>query len=99
MTCANCAATLMLAEDVPLAVMSAALGLSGVAITMAHYAAVVPHPLSDAAAAMDRALGVESSATGWTTTRRWSSNGAERVGSWRTQRTASGGNTYVAPRR
>lgn len=50
------AATLMLAEGVPLAVISEWLGHSGIAITAAHYAAVVPALRRDAADAMDRAL-------------------------------------------
>ncbi|MEO8625616.1 MAG: site-specific integrase [Candidatus Limnocylindrales bacterium] len=53
------AATIMLAEGVPLAVISATLGHSGVAITMQHYAAVVPELLTAAADAMERALGTE----------------------------------------
>jgi integrase len=54
------AATLMLAEGVPLAVISEWLGHSGIAVTAAHYAAVVPALRQDAANAMDRALaGVE----------------------------------------
>ena len=50
------AATLMLAEGVPLAVISEWLGHSGIAITAAHYAAVVPALRREAADAMDRAL-------------------------------------------
>ena len=50
------AATLMLAEGVPLAVISEWLGHSGIAITAAHYAAVVPELRREAADAMDRAL-------------------------------------------
>jgi len=50
------AATLMLAEGVPLAVISEWLGHSGIAITAAHYAAVVPALRGEAADAMDRAL-------------------------------------------
>jgi integrase len=50
------AATLMLAEGVPLAVISEWLGHSGIAITAAYYAAVVPTLRRDAADAMDRAL-------------------------------------------
>jgi integrase len=50
------AATLMLAEGVPLAVISEWLGHAGIAITAAHYAAVVPALRRDAADAMDRAL-------------------------------------------
>jgi len=51
------AATLMLAEGVPLAVISQWLGHSSIGITASHYAAVVPTLQRDAAAAMDRALG------------------------------------------
>ena len=51
------AATLMLAEGVPLAVISEWLGHAGIAITAAHYAAVVPELRRDAADAMDRAIG------------------------------------------
>lgn len=50
------AATLMLAEGVPLAVVSEWLGHAGIAITAAHYAAVVPALRQEAADAMDRAL-------------------------------------------
>jgi integrase len=50
------AATLMLAEGVPLAVISEWLGHAGIAITAAHYAAVVPALRRDAADAIDRAL-------------------------------------------
>jgi integrase len=50
------AATLMLAEGVPLAVISEWLGHAGIAITAASYAAVVPALRHEAAAAMDRAL-------------------------------------------
>jgi integrase len=50
------AATLMLAEGVPLAVISEWLGHSGIAITASHYAAIVPTLRRDAADAMDRAL-------------------------------------------
>jgi integrase len=50
------AATLMLAEGVPLAVISEWLGHSGIAITAQHYAAIVPALHRDAADAMDRAL-------------------------------------------
>ena len=50
------AATLMLAEGVPLAVISELLGHAGIAITASHYAAVVPQLRQDAADAMDRAL-------------------------------------------
>jgi len=51
------AATLMLAEGVPLAVISEWLGHAGIAITASHYAAVVPELRREAADAMDRALG------------------------------------------
>lgn len=51
------AATMMLAEGVPLAVISEWLGHAGIAITAAHYAAVVPALRREAADAMDRALG------------------------------------------
>lgn len=50
------AATMMLAEGVPLPVISEWLGHSGIAITAQHYAAVVPELRRDAAAAMDRAM-------------------------------------------
>lgn len=50
------AATMMLAEGVPLAVISEWLGHAGIAITAAHYAAVVPELRREAAEAMDRAL-------------------------------------------
>ncbi len=50
------AATLMLAEGVPLAVISEWLGHAGIAITAQHYAAVVPQLRQEAADAMDRAL-------------------------------------------
>jgi integrase len=50
------AATMLLAEGVPLAVISEWLGHSGIAVTAAHYAAVVPELHRQAAAAMDRAL-------------------------------------------
>ena len=50
------AATLLLAQGVPLAVISEWLGHAGIAITMAHYAAIVPSLRLEAAAAMDRAL-------------------------------------------
>jgi integrase len=53
------AATLMLAEGVPLAVISEWLGHSGIAITASHYAAIVPTLRRDAADAMDRALKVD----------------------------------------
>jgi integrase len=46
----------MLAEGVPLAVISEWLGHAGIAITAAHYAAVVPALRREAADAMDRAL-------------------------------------------
>jgi integrase len=51
------AATLMLAEGVPLAVISEWLGHAGIAITAASYAAIVPQLRLEAAEAMDRALG------------------------------------------
>jgi integrase len=54
------AATMMLAEGIPLAVISEWLGHAGIAITAAHYAAVVPELRRDAADAMDRALRGES---------------------------------------
>jgi integrase len=50
------AATLMLAEGVPLAVISEWLGHAGIAITASHYAAIVPQLRRDAADAMDRAM-------------------------------------------
>lgn len=50
------AATLLLAEGVPLAVISDWLGHAGIAVTMQHYAAVVPELRHEAAEAMDRAL-------------------------------------------
>jgi integrase len=50
------AATMMLVEGVPLAVISEWLGHAGIAITASHYAAVVPELRQDAADAMDRAL-------------------------------------------
>jgi len=50
------AATLLLAEGVPLAVISELLGHAGIAITASHYAAVVPELRHEAADAMDRAL-------------------------------------------
>jgi integrase len=50
------AATLLLAQGVPLAVISDWLGHAGIAITMQHYAAIVPQLKHEAAAAMDRAL-------------------------------------------
>jgi len=51
------AATMLLAEGVPVAVISEWLGHSGIAVTMKHYAAVVPALHREAARAMDRALG------------------------------------------
>jgi integrase len=51
------AVTTLLAAGVPLAVISEWLGHSGIAITASAYAAVVPELLTDAADAMDRALG------------------------------------------
>lgn len=50
------AATIMLSEGIPLAVISEWLGHAGIAISAAHYAAVVPELRRDAADAMDRAL-------------------------------------------
>jgi len=50
------AATLLLTEGVPLAVISELLGHAGISITAAHYAAVVPELRREAAVAMDRAL-------------------------------------------
>jgi len=47
----------MLSEGVPLVVISNILGHSGIAITAAHYSAVVPELRREAADAMDRALG------------------------------------------
>jgi integrase len=46
----------MLAEGVPLAVISEWLGHSGIAITASSYAAIVPELRREAADAMDRAL-------------------------------------------
>jgi integrase len=57
------AATLMLAEGVPLAVISEWLGHAGIAITASHYAAVVPALRRDAADAMDRALAPRAGGT------------------------------------
>ena len=54
------AATTLLAAGVPLAVISEWLGHSGIAITASAYAAVVPELMTDAADAMDRALGSEA---------------------------------------
>jgi integrase len=51
------AATTMLAQGVPLAVISEWLGHSGIAITASAYAAIVPELRVAAAEAMDRALG------------------------------------------
>jgi integrase len=51
------AATLLLAEGVPLAVVSDLLGHSTITVTAAHYAAVVPELRREAADAMDRAIG------------------------------------------
>src|SRR5438093_7021490 len=51
------AATSLLAAGVPLAVISEWLGHSGIAITASAYAAIVPELLTDAAEAMDRAMG------------------------------------------
>lgn len=53
------AATLMLAQGVPLAVISEWLGHSGLAVTAMFYAAIVPELHQDAADAMDRAIGGE----------------------------------------
>jgi integrase len=50
------AATTMLAEGVPLAVISEWLGHASITITATHYAAVVPALRDQAAEAMDRAL-------------------------------------------
>jgi integrase len=50
-------ATTLLAQGVPLAVISEWLGHSGIAITAAAYAAIVPELRVAAADAMDRALG------------------------------------------
>ena len=55
------AATLMLAEGVPLAVISEWLGHAGIAITASHYAGIVPELRREAAAAVDRALGGDAS--------------------------------------
>jgi integrase len=55
------AATTLLAQGVPLAVISEWLGHSGIAITASAYAAIVPELRTEAAAAMDRALGSASS--------------------------------------
>jgi integrase len=51
------AATALLTAGVPLVVVSEWLGHSGVTITAASYAAVVPELMTEAADAMDRALG------------------------------------------
>jgi integrase len=51
------AATALLAEGVPLAVISEWLGHASIAITASSYAAIVPELRRDAADAMDRALG------------------------------------------
>jgi integrase len=50
------AATLLLAEGVPLAVISEFLGHAGISITASHYAAIVPELRDEAGHAMDRAL-------------------------------------------
>ena len=50
------AATLMLAEGVPLAVISSVLGHSSIAVTSAFYAAVLPELHREAADALDRAI-------------------------------------------
>jgi len=55
------AATLMLAEGIPLAVISEWLGHAGIAITASHYAGIVPELRREAAAAVDRALGGDAS--------------------------------------
>jgi integrase len=49
----------MLAEGVPLAVISEWLGHAGIAITAQHYAAIVPELRLEAASAVDRALAPE----------------------------------------
>lgn len=54
------AATAMLAAGVPLKVVSDQLGHSTITVTADRYAGVVPEQRREAAAAMDRALGVES---------------------------------------
>ena len=54
------AATALIAEGVPLAVISEWLGHAGIAVTAAAYAAVVPELRHEAADAMDRALGGEA---------------------------------------
>lgn len=51
------AATALLAVGVPLAVISEWLGHAGIGVTASAYAAVVPELMSEAADAMDRALG------------------------------------------
>lgn len=51
------AATTLLAQGVPLAVISEWLGHAGIAITASAYAAIVPDLRREAAEAMDRALG------------------------------------------
>lgn len=50
------AATLLLAQGVPLLIVSQLLGHSGIAITERHYAGLLPDLHREAAAAMDRAL-------------------------------------------
>jgi integrase len=50
------AATVLLAQGLPLAVISELLGHSGISVTAAHYAAVVPALRREAADAMDLAL-------------------------------------------
>jgi integrase len=50
------AATMLLAEGIPLEVVSNWLGHSGIAITAQHYAEIVPQLRQDAADAMDRAM-------------------------------------------
>ncbi|HJP89281.1 MAG TPA: tyrosine-type recombinase/integrase [Candidatus Limnocylindrales bacterium] len=50
------AATLLLKEGVPIAVISSWLGHSGISVTMEHYAAIHPELQRNAADALDRAL-------------------------------------------
>ena len=50
------AATLLLAQGVPLVVISELMGHSGIAITAQAYAAIVPSLHQEAASAMDRAM-------------------------------------------
>jgi site-specific recombinase XerD len=49
-------ATLLLAEGVPLATISAVLGHSGLQVTLDHYAAITPEVLRPTADAIDRAM-------------------------------------------